>query len=188
VDARRQIVRAVAGDPCQIYADAARFSVERFTAPRTSDADVVISNAYPMDISMTFARSKGMGPLFRLAPNVSRIAVAACPEGMGCHRLFPFTRHTRFGADFRRRVAAARPGEIPHLVATRVLRRFRNGRGPHRNPVWIYTPACLQELPSGFIASQDWPAILEHVKREQGGRTDLRATVYTCAPLQVLTE
>ena len=54
------------------------------------DADVVISAAYPIDVSLTFMRSKGIIPLLHAAPGASRVLVAACPEGVGHHGLFPF--------------------------------------------------------------------------------------------------
>jgi SAM-dependent methyltransferase len=52
-------------------------------------ADVVISNTYPNDVSLTFGRMKGMVPLHAWAlPRATRIAVAACTEGIGRHNLF----------------------------------------------------------------------------------------------------
>jgi hypothetical protein len=56
--------------------------------------------------------------------------------------------------------------------------------------VWVYCPQQPAErlgpLPGGFSASDDWAAIIERITAEQGGRSDLRALVYCCAPLQVL--
>jgi hypothetical protein len=92
VNARRQIVRLAAGDPAHTYPAAAAFSRERFAAPPPDDADVVIANAYPMDISATFMRSKGVLPLLHAPLGASRLLLAACPEGLGHHGPFP-SRH-----------------------------------------------------------------------------------------------
>jgi hypothetical protein len=56
------------------------------------------------------------------------------------------------------------------------------------HPVWVYTPDVqLGQLPSGFVASDDWRTILSAVQHEQRARQEVHVLVYTCAPLQVLT-
>jgi hypothetical protein len=149
-----------------------------------------------MDVSLTFARSKGMLPLFRAAARASRIAVAGCPEGMGCHRLFPFTDRLPLGTDFTRRLSVTSPQRVPRLVAQRAWRKLRafqrrpGGPAAARPLVWVYCTAYraeqLGQLPAGFVASDDWPSIVERITAEQGGRSGLRVLVYGCAPLQVL--
>jgi hypothetical protein len=196
VDAARQVVRAVSGDPLHIYPDAFAFSRDCYRAPLPGEADVVISNAYPMDVSLTFARSKGMLPLFRAPVHASRVAVAGCPEGMGRHRLFPFTERLPLGTDLVRRLGVTPPQRVPQLVARRAWRKLRalqrrsSGPAVARPPVHVYCTAYraeqLGQLPAGFIASNDWAAVVERVRSEQQGRSDLRVLVYGCAPLQVL--
>jgi lactate racemase len=92
VNGRRQIVRLVSGDPEHAYPAAAAFSRERFAAPLPKDADVVVANAYPMDVSATFMRSKGVIPLLRAPSGASRLLLAACPEGVGHHAFSPSSR------------------------------------------------------------------------------------------------
>src|SRR5439155_21350192 len=96
VDSRRQPVRIVCGDHERYYADAVAFSRDVYRAPPPGDADVVMATAYPMDDSMTFSRSKGVIPLTYAAPSASRVLIAACPEGVGLHGIFPFTNGPRF--------------------------------------------------------------------------------------------
>lgn len=70
--------------------------------PAPEGADVVISNTYPNDVSLTFGRMKGMVPLHAWAPpRATRIAVAACTEGIGRHNLFPLVllAPTRCGSE-----------------------------------------------------------------------------------------
>src|SRR5204862_4953702 len=90
VDAEREVVRVVSGDWRAHYRDSVRFSREAYAAPGPGDADVVVASAYPMDVSLTFMRSKGMIPLFQARPGASRVVIAACPEGVGHHGLYPF--------------------------------------------------------------------------------------------------
>jgi len=196
VDAQRHIVRAVSGDHTRTYPEAVAFAQQAYRAPPPGDADVVIANAYPMDVSLTFARSKGMLPLFAARPGASRVVVAGCPEGLGCHRLFPFGTRLRRGTELVRRASITPAHQVPRLVAERALRRLRRLRRPPTTasvaprPVWIYCtagqPERLGPLPAGYVARGDWPSICDALQREQAGHQPLRVLVYACAPLQVL--
>jgi hypothetical protein len=168
---------------------------EVFRAPLPdAQADVVLANAYPNDLSLTFARMKGMAPLWRAPLGASRIAIASCSEGLGFHGLFPFLNAPRY---HRQRMLALRAWVLlarPRLLAQNVYRRlFRRGdRQPAaRNPIWLYRPNAANgpslpaEIP-GIRVTSSWDEIIEAVRREQSGRDTLRATVYSCAALQWL--
>jgi lactate racemase len=195
VNARREIVRLVSGDPEEAYPAAAAFSRERFAAPLPGDADVVISNAYPMDISATFMRSKGVIPLNHAAPGASRILLAACPEGVGHHGLFPL--HPPTGRRrIRQRVEMIRARgwrEVVRLAASLARRPFRARTaaptGPRRQPILMYQtvdpPTALPRSLPGMRVVETWSDVLETIRAEQAGRDGLRVVVYACAPLQV---
>ena len=205
VDANREVVRVVSGDHDVYYPDAVAFSRERFRAPLPHHADVVISNAYPIDVSLTMMRIKGIIPLAHAKPGASRILVSGCPEGVGYHGLFPFVGKPRFDRQrHMARSAIARPRSVPRK-AGQVLRRIarvraraggsapppssRNGKAT--NPIWLYVPEeeRSRDLPSEIpqmTLTDSWESVLEKVSREQGGRSELAVTVYPCAPLHVL--
>src|SRR3954469_3887105 len=170
VDADREIVRLVCGDHDRYYADAVAFAREAYLAPLPGDADVVISNAYPIDVSLTFMRSKGIIPLLHAAPGASRILVSACPEGVGHHGLFPFVPNPgRWRYRHMARRARARPGVIPRALARRATRMLRR-RGtpaapapapaPEPRPIWLHPPGRAPgELPvnlPGMTALYTW--------------------------------
>ena len=206
VDADRQIVRLVSGDHERYYADAVAFAREAYLAPLPGDADFVVSNAYPIDVSLTFMRSKGIVPLLHGRPGASRALIAACPEGVGHHGLFPFVpdpRRWRYRHMARR--ARAQPGLVPAKLAKRaarmpgkVRRGLRGGGGPApaagppapSRPIWLHAPgtppASLPvNLPAMTVVAA-WEDVIERVRREQDGRDDLNVAVYACAPLHVL--
>jgi nickel-dependent lactate racemase len=199
VNARRQIVRVVSGDPQQAYPAAAAFSRERFRAPLPHDADVVISNAYPMDTSATFMRSKGIIPLLHAPTGASRLLLAACPEGIGHHGLFPIRPSTGLVARLRRRWEMTRARGWPELLrlAASVARRPFRARAappatPQRPPILMYQTADpLVPLPGslpGVKIVETWPDVLETIRQQQSGKLGLRVVVYPCAPLQVFEE
>lgn len=195
VDPRRQIVRLVSGDPEQAYPAAAAFSRARFAAPMPGDADIVISNAYPMDISATFMRSKGVIPLLHARPGASRLLLAACPEGAGHHGLFPLGPLTGT-ARLRRRIETIKARgwrEVLRLANALVRRPFR-GRAaappaPPGLPILMYQtidpPWALPRSLPGMQIVGTWAEVIDTIQAQQQGRDGLRVVVYPCAPLQV---
>jgi hypothetical protein len=197
----------VSGDHEAYYREAVRFSMEAYRAPLPGDADVVVSNSYPIDVSLTFIRSKGIAPLLRAAPAASRIVVSACPEGIGHHGLFPFMDVPRFYRQrHRARGAWVRPRRAAVSVARRTARRARtfatsrgtDGGRSHSEPpgdepprrILLHAPGAeAGSLPAdipGMLAVSSWDDVIESVRREHPGRDRLTTVIYPCAPLQVL--
>lgn len=199
VNADREIVRVTCGDYSIYYKDAVAFSKEAFSAPMPGDADVVISNAYPIDTSLTFVQMKGMAPLADCASDTSKIAVGSCSEGMGYHGLFPFppTRFHRVlslarGALFTKRdeIAVRIVSLLNHSIRSGVSGKRSSGHGTEKRPIWLYRPGKHQErLPlqiRNIRIRSSWSEVVQAVQKEQANKTQLRVLVYACAPLQCL--
>lgn len=205
LDSSREAVRVVSGDHELYYTEAVAFSKQVYKAPLPGDADVVVSNAYPMDVSLTFMRSKGVIPLTHAAPGASRILIAACPEGVGHHGLFPFMNGPRFARERHlARTVLITPGSVPRKLKRKVVRTVRRQaraksnsdasssppRAPARHPIWLYAPADggsdLPDAIPGMRAVASWEDTVRRVAGEQVGRKDLRVAIYACAALQVL--
>jgi hypothetical protein len=148
-----------------------------------------------MDISATFMRSKGIIPLQHASRSASRILIAACPEGIGHHGLYPLDPLTGF-ARVRRRVEVAWAHGWIGLVRLggSLLRRLRPRR--HRpvasepaRPILMYqTVHPARPLPDRLPDTQilpTWAELIDLVRRQQAGRDDLTVAVYPCTPLQV---
>lgn len=204
VDASRRVVRVTTGDPVRHYEQAVGFSLRAYRAPLPGGADVVVSNAYPIDVSLTFMRSKGITPLLHARPGASRVLLSACSEGAGHHGLFPFTN----GARFQRQIHLARKVRVrPRAAAAKAgglaVRRLRAAVGERRagtasrlagrpevRPILLYVPGqrpvgLPAELP-GMTLVHEWADVLARIGDEQGGRDALEVVIYPCAPLQVL--
>jgi lactate racemase len=199
VDAGREIVDLAYGDIHTLYPRSLAETAEAFRAPRPDpSARVVISNAYPNDLSLTFVRMKGMAPLAAAPRGASRVVVASCPEGLGFHGLFPLLNAPRFHRQrmLRRRVAANlhQPRRFVGKVSGRVARRIRRDRRVKRDdppgfPIWLYCPsaAAAATLPRdipGIRVSSSWPEIVNAVNAEQNHDLSLPTFVYSAAPLQ----
>jgi Lactate racemase N-terminal domain len=205
VDANRDAVRIVSGDHNLYYREAVAFSRQRYAAPLPTDADVVISNAYPMDLSLTMMHIKGVIPLLHAKPGASRLLVAACPEGVGYHDLFPFIGGPRLRRQRNwARSAIARPRAVPRRAAGKLWRRIERARrrraeasttsgfqaGPDTNPIWLYAPGeDTSRIPAkipGMTLCETWENVVQAIIREQGARTALNVLIYPSAPLHVL--
>ena len=204
VNVDREPVRISCGNHLLFHKDAVAFARQTFAAPMPGDADVVISNAYPIDLSLTFVRLKGTTPLRHCGPGISRIAIGSCSEGLGRHALFPFGRKPRFHRQrsMARRISVMSPREVAEKAALRFGRALRfsshgNGRrgdtskfGPTSYPIWLYRPGNQPvPLPSqiGEIRiTALWSEILHAIRSEQGDKERVTVLVYPCAPLQCL--
>jgi nickel-dependent lactate racemase len=201
VDGDRNIVRVACGDHFQFYADEVAFARRVFMASPPRDVDVVIANAYPNDLSLTFVRKKGLFPLSLCSPGVSRIGIAACSEGLGFHGLFPYLNPPRFHHLLyaMRRVAMLGPREAVRRVSRRIQQRRRNPFARNHaadsraavgaRPLWLYRTSPGDDLPAqipGMQVTSSWEKIVQQVRAEQGGKERLKVLVYPCAPLQCI--
>jgi nickel-dependent lactate racemase len=200
VDANREIVDLVCGDIHALHEAFLTSTKEAFKVPRPGpDVRIVISNAYPNDLSLTFVRMKGMAPVAAAAPGASSIVVASCSEGLGFHGLFPFMNAPRFHHQqmLRRRVLANlhQPRRFANKVAARLVRRVRpaprtgSSEGRSGNPIWLYcpSPTAAALLPSeipGIRVTSSWPEVVSAVNSEQDHDASLRTYAYSAAPLQ----
>lgn len=214
VDAARRPVRVVAGDPEIFFEEAAEFARRHYSTAVAGDAyDVAIANAYPMDASLTFARSKGLAPLAFAGAHASRVLIAACPEGLGLHGLFPYLNGPRFETQIHRlrRLSVMRPSTIPPRVVRKLRAKitrpiasrqptqaaFRQrqqfagevstsgGKVVH---LWapMAPPGSLPEVMPGFSRVTDWDDVVTSIQAEHPDRDTLRVALYPCSPLQCL--
>jgi nickel-dependent lactate racemase len=200
VNADRKPIRIRCGDYLSYYQDEATFARRTYTAPPPGDADVVISNAYPTDLSLTFALMKGAAPLHQCRAESSRILLASCSEGLGGHGLFPvvnvpklhrYKTYLRF-ASIRPLVFARK---IPSALSTRIGISNENARTiPIRvwkNPVWLYagtnSAGALPPQAPGVRITKSWSEIVQAIGREQDIARRLKVLVYPCAPLLCLS-
>lgn len=208
VDSRRRPVRIVTGDWERFYPHEVAFAKKAYRAPLPVKADVVISNAYPIDVSLTFMRSKGVIPLVHAPAHASKILISACSEGIGHHGLFPFISTGRLDRPRRAaRSAIARPGSVPKMVAGRLKRNLKQKRGAETgeraaqtgsfhqqrrstSPILLYLPehVALPDVIPGMQTMTSWPAVLDRVAEEQTGRKTLDVVIFPCSPLQVLDD
>jgi nickel-dependent lactate racemase len=196
VNADREVVGAFCGDTWLAHSAAERLVREEFCAPRPTDhVDVVVANAYPNDLSLTFVRMKGMQPLAAASPRTSKVVIAACSEGIGFHGLFPMANaspeHRRRLKALKARILLRRPRRLVPKVVRRLSRRGAPPTALDGKPTWLYRPAgsdappLSRHVPPDINVTSSWDDVVAAIQREQG-EPRLRVAVYPCAPLQWL--
>jgi len=189
VDAHREAVRITTGDHRAFYRDAVAFAKGPYRAAPPQDADLVVANAYPMDLSLTFLWSKAITPLLRAAPSSSRVLIAGCPEGVGRHGLYPFLdRGPAARLRHLYRHLLVHPRQVPKAAVSKAARLLQpTSSRPLSRPIWLYTQNAALSTRSSrpFRATDSWDVILGRIRTEQAGRP-LRVALYPCSPLQVL--
>jgi lactate racemase len=194
VDANREPVRVVCGDPRVHYAEAEAISRRYYRSPMPGGADVVIANAYPADATLQFAHMKGTTPLHSAAPSASRVLLASCRGGVSNHGLFPLLNPPAKYRNHLRRISTRSFGENIRRAVRKLQREMQARRPgtavhPNRHPIWLYqTDPESQDLPRvpGLNVSRSWDQILENIAIEQCGRRYLKAAIYPCAAMQFL--
>jgi len=203
IDGCSQLVNLTCGDHFAYYPEAAAFSRKAYAAPLPHDADVVIANTYPSDISYTFMR-KGLKPVRCATPDAVRIAVGYNYEGIGRHGIFPQGKNQRLNqmhALFLRMSTMDKKEIIAKLIKNLSPRSNKmNPPQPHAasagtilseslEGMWLYRPEG-ESLPlpeiDGIRITRQWESVLEHIEKKFANRQSLRVAVYPCAPLQCL--
>lgn len=202
IDAKGDLIRLDCGEPTEYYQEAVKFCQNTFSAPKPHNADVVISNTYPNDLSLTFASMKGFVPLHCCKKDSSRIAIASCREGVGLHNIYPYVTPPRLfklrhvarcfiALDFRAFIQKICNRLMP--AASRSQRHASeiqedDGLGISRHPIWVYRPdeqsADLANTLSNLKIISDWQEIVDAIEVEQGSGKKLKVAVYPCAFLQ----
>lgn len=198
----REIIKIHCGDPKKYYTDAVNFSKKIFAAPIMQDADIIISNTYPNDLSLTFARMKGFIPLNYCKPGASRVAIASCDEGVGLHGLFPYLNYPLFFRirNILRHLSILTINEILEKIFKKVIKlltpqihRFKKEINTHTAylpnlPIWVFI-SSKSEITQLKDSSEtkirlNWKEIIHAVNNEQGKNKRLKVVVYPCAFLQ----
>jgi hypothetical protein len=158
----RQVAAVFAGDKVAAFQKAVEWAGAHYVVDDVDlgrQVDVVIADTYPFDTSLVFACSKGIWPVTGNGTS-SRVALAACPLGLGHHELAPLSMPTW------RRVAQ----RLRHLRLRQLPRLARKVRGVRRSirrrqmgllllSAQVGTDDLIRIFPRGR-AFESWEALL----------------------------
>ena len=201
VNAHLEIVNLMCGDHFSYYPQAAQFSLEKYLAPLPDEADVVIANAYPSDLSFTFMR-KAYKPLDYAPRKAMKIMVASNFEGIGTHGLFQHIKPPRFMRyrSMYHKISLMEPRVILSKLVNRLGFSQKTHPNQHKaaqnyaipqntNHLWVYRPNCHglhTPQVDGMTITDAWKNILEAIEKEQSPGNAVKVRIYPCASLQCL--
>ena len=198
INDRSEVVSLLGGDHYSYYPQAAAFSKERYTAPVPVDADVVIVNAYPSDVSYTFVR-KAMKPI-RCAPrDAMKIVIGSMHEGLGHHGLFQqgLSERIREYTELYNRISVMKPRVILQKIIKNLFVRNQppvkpnsvSSALPPSHPLWLYRPEGatepIQDL-EGVRIVQSWESVLKAIQERFPTQSTVKVRIYPCGSLQCL--
>jgi nickel-dependent lactate racemase len=158
VNGCREIIGLFAGNFIEAHREGVRCAREVYAVPSPGEADVIIANAYPFDVTLQES-GKGMWPLRMGKEGSTKVFVTAAWEGIGHHHL-RWRGRTRAGS--RERMEGAE-----FMLYSPVV-------GP-REAYAVY-PDCM------FF--DRWERLMEEVLERHRGK-EVQAVIYPCASIQI---
>jgi len=187
INREKRISVVHAGDFREAFRAAVRDARECFATAVDPTADIVLSNAYPLDTALCVL-GKSKWPFAHAKPGACRILLTAlcdCPAGR--IPLAP-NRRDRFKQAFKRRAGLSAAKQSVHKMKRRLeLRRnpLRKWDGPcvvyvtHTDPLRSDRPAFVDYCPVEY----DWENVIREVTQILGSDKPVRVSVYARAPL-----
>ena len=158
LDERRRITGIAVGHYIDAHRKVVAMASEAYAVPPPGDADVVVANVYPMDVSMNYV-GKGYWQFEGERSDAIRVLIGTCPDGTGYHSLY-------------------RIGRCEKEIPTRIEEADFLFHSPIIGPKEVYRifTKCL------FFPS--WNALIDYIASARHNRPT-KVAVYTCSSLQI---
>ncbi len=157
INGRREVVKLFVGDMVEAHRKGAEFARQAYATPVRTGADVVIANAYPLDVSLQHA-GKGKWPLKFVKDGGIKIITSAATEGYGYHRLYAKERRILRERTFDNSDTVL---FSPNLIADEAYRNF----------------------PKGTIFFNSWDKLMDEIV-PRCGKGNVKVAIYPCATIQ----
>ena len=180
----REIAGVFSGDFILAHRQAVKFFKEHYTIESVRNADVVVADMYPFDIDMQFAFDRGFWPLTKVNSQVAKIILAACPNGVGNHTLYPIT--TSLKGKYIQKIQGMRLKDLRDPIY-KIKKIYINYKQKKNNYMILSKGLNLKELKTIFPNGElfrTWAEILKELERVKPGTT-LKVAVYRCAPFLI---
>ncbi|MFO0732511.1 MAG: lactate racemase domain-containing protein [Nitrospiraceae bacterium] len=179
----RAISGLFAGDVEQAFESGVQAARQLYRVASPPRADVVVADMYPFDGSWQFAQDRGLWPLERTGAGTSKVVIAACPQGVGNHELFPVA--SPLWSRLARRLRHLGPSDLSRPVEKiqTILALMRR----KREPLLVMAPGLQANDVTRIFPRARWFRESGTIWRRcsRGPRRGDRRTVavYRCAPL-----
>jgi nickel-dependent lactate racemase len=179
----RDITAVFAGDRIQALNVGVEYAKEVYAVETYPDADVIIVDMYPFDISYQVASGRGFWPFHLAHTECSKILLAGCPEGLSSHDLFSVSDHV-----FDKVKHRIKNFRLSHLLTLGARLRTLQGMYLQRKMNVIVLSETLEEedlkkaLPGGKVITL-WDNLLDMLIDKHGKSSKTTVAIYRCAPM-----
>ncbi|MGB6120633.1 MAG: lactate racemase domain-containing protein [Bacteroidota bacterium] len=183
----REIAGLFTGHREEAFTRGVEFFESVYRVGAVSQAQVVVTDAYPFDTTFQIAYYRGFWPFWHASDDATRIAIAACSEGMGSHELLSVSKPLWRQAV--RRLARWRISDFGRLKQ-KVSGYFRTAEG-RRDPFKMLSHGITQQdLKKTYMngeVSNSWKELIRTTTARHG-EGPCRVVVYRCAPFLIPEE
>jgi len=179
----RDITAVFAGDRIQAFNVGVEYAKEVYAVETYPNADVIIVDMYPFDISFQVAYGRGFWPFGLAHKESSKILLAGCPEGLSSHDLFSVS--DQIFDKVKRRIKNFR---LSHLLTLGARFRTLQGMYLQRKMNVFVLSDTLEEadlkkaLPGGKVITP-WEKLLDMLIHKHGKNSKTTVAIYYCAPM-----
>ena len=179
----RNITAVFAGDRIQTFNVGVEYAKEVYAVETYPNADVIIVDMYPFDISFQVAYGRGFWPFGLAHKECSKILLAGCPEGLSSHDLFSVS--DQIFDKVKRRIKNFRLSHLLTLGAR--LRTLQGMFLIKKMNVFVLSDTLDEEdlkkaLPGGKVISL-WEKLLDMLIHKHGKNSKTTVAIYYCAPM-----
>jgi nickel-dependent lactate racemase len=178
---KREIAALFAGDKVIAHRKGVEFATEKYSIEPAEDADIIIMDVYPFDMSFQFAKDRGLWQLEGLRRNVSKVVIADFPAGLGNHELYPVNKP--FLARISRRIKNFQVREFRFMLSkVRAIKKILTLRNQE---IMMYSNGITEtELRSVFPKASlfsSWNEIIQELSSRHKN-FPVKVALYRCSP------
>jgi nickel-dependent lactate racemase len=179
---KREIAGLFAGDKVQAHEKGIHFAIKSFSIkPVAKNFDIIIMDVYPFDMSLQFAKDRGLWLLEGLGNHISKVVIADFSAGLGNHVLYPVNR--QFSARLSRRIKNLQLKDfrfIPDKI--RAIKKIITSK--NQQIMFFSNGITNSELTSVFPKAsvfQNWNDII-HELNIRHKNFSVKVALYQCSP------
>jgi lactate racemase len=181
---KREIAGLFVGDKILAHRQGVEFATQLYSVTPLKDADIILADMYPFDVNLQFAYDRGFWPVMGVKNNISKVVVAACPMGLGCHDLYPLSKSLR--TQLSRRVKNLKLKEFRYPISKiRSLKRIFMRK--QLDLMMLSAGVTKEELRSVFPKAKlfnTWDELLVELKIRHRD-LPVKVAVYKCGSLLI---
>jgi nickel-dependent lactate racemase len=184
---RREIAGVFSGDRVIAHQSGVEFAREVYSVNAVEGYEVIVSDTYPFDSTLYFARDRGFWPFMGINKKSTKVLIAESSTGLGDHELNSIS--SPIWSQIVRRIKKLRFMDLQNPVSK--IKKIKKIFSQKREEFLILSKELTKEevksVYPGAALYEDWKDLLRDLMSRHKEK-DVKVVVYRCAPLLVPSE